>query len=102
VTRRRRIDLALLLIIRRAERDAAVRARSPVAEPAALSASTAPSSPAPQAPPPAGRYTRCPEGKQAPSGPSRGAPERREEVRRDEASRHPSGTAPGRPADRRA
>jgi hypothetical protein len=46
VTRRQRTDLALLLIIRRAERDAWVRDQSPVAAPDALTAGTSPSTPA--------------------------------------------------------
>ena len=54
MTRRQRIDLALLLIIRRAERDAAVRGPSRVAEPGAPTASTTPSALPPQAPPTAG------------------------------------------------
>jgi len=45
VTRRQRIDLALLLIVRRAERDATVRGQSPVAQPDALTATPSPSTP---------------------------------------------------------
>jgi len=54
VTRRQRIDLALLLIIRRAERDAGVRGQSPAAEADALMAGTAPHTPPAPAPPTAG------------------------------------------------
>jgi hypothetical protein len=54
VTRRQRIDLELLLIIRRAERDARVRGHWPVAEPDALTARISPGTPSPQAPSTAG------------------------------------------------
>ena len=54
MTRRHRIDLALLLIIRRAERDAAVRGPSRMAEPDALTARISPGTPSPQAPSTAG------------------------------------------------
>ena len=54
VTRRQRIDLELLLIIRRAERAAWVRGHWPVADLDALRASIAPGAPPPQAPPTAG------------------------------------------------
>jgi hypothetical protein len=51
VTRRHRIDLALLLIIRRAERAASVRGPSPGAEPEALTAGSSLSPPSSAGPP---------------------------------------------------
>jgi hypothetical protein len=101
VTRRQRNDLALLLITRRAERDAWVRDQSPVAAPDALTASSSPSTPTSAGPADGRHYTPGPRGKQAPPRPRRGATERREEVRLDEGSRRSSDTAPGRPPDRR-